>query len=69
MTHVYYPSALGLMDNAQNTAMIRIIRKCEKYLTLPKQVGQAKLPTHRRRWARGKECDGNPRHLKPTAWL
>jgi len=35
MTRVSCPSALGLMDNAQNIAMIRIIRKCEKYLTLP----------------------------------
>ena len=36
MTHVSCPSALGLMDNAQNIAIARDFRKCEKYLTLPR---------------------------------
>ena len=35
MTRGFCPSALGLMDNAQDIAMIRDFRKCEKYLTLP----------------------------------
>lgn len=35
MTRAFCPSALGLMDNAQNVAMIEDFRKCEKYLTLP----------------------------------
>ena len=35
MTRVSCPSALGLMDNAQDIVLIRDFRKCEKYLTLP----------------------------------
>ena len=35
MTRGFCPSALGLMDNAQNIAIARDFRKCEKYLTLP----------------------------------
>ncbi len=35
MTRVSCPSALGLMDKAQNIAMARDFRKCERYLTLP----------------------------------
>ena len=37
MTRVSCPSALGLMDNAQDIVLIRDFRKCEKYLTLPIQ--------------------------------
>jgi hypothetical protein len=35
MTRGFCPSALGLMDNAQNIAIARDFRKCEKYLTQP----------------------------------
>ncbi|HQO19504.1 MAG TPA: hypothetical protein PLA03_03990 [Acidobacteriota bacterium] len=40
MTRGFCPSALGLMDNAQNIAIARDFRKCEKYLTLPLRGGE-----------------------------
>ena len=39
MTRGFCPSALGLMDNAQDIVLIRDFRKCEKYLTLPSLPG------------------------------
>ena len=41
MNRVSCPSALGLMDNAQDIVLIRDFRKCEKYLTLPFSGGFA----------------------------
>ena len=38
MTRGFCPSALGLMDNAQDIVLIRDFRKCEKYLTLPVKI-------------------------------